>query len=362
MKKIYNFSAGPSTLPVEVLEKAQKEMLDYKNSGMSVMEMSHRSSLYDEIHNEAKEDLMELMGLDEDYELLFLQGGGSTQFAMIPMNLLNKDDIASYLITGSWADKAYKEAKKFAKPEILASSKEDIYTYIPEIDESKMNEKSKFLYLCVNNTIYGTRISPEKIGKLNKPLVADISSNILSEKYDYNKFDLVFAGAQKNLGPAGVTIVALKKDLIKETREEIPTMLSYKTHADKNSLYNTPPCFAIYVTGLVAKWIKKMGGVEAMEEINKEKSKLLYDFIDNSSLYKNNVKLEDRSLMNIVFVTGDAELDAKFVKGAKEKGLENLKGHRTVGGMRASIYNAMPIEGVKALIDYMKDFERENRW
>lgn len=361
MKRIYNFSAGPSTLPVEVLEKAQKEMLDYNNSGMSVMEMSHRSSFYDDIHKEAKKDLIELMGLSDDYELLFLQGGGSTQFAMIPMNLLDKEDVASYLITGSWADKAYKEAKKFAKPEILASSKEDNYTYIPEIKEEEMDVNSKFLYLCVNNTIYGTRIAPEKIEKLTKPLVADISSNILSEKYDYNKFDLVFAGAQKNLGPAGVTIVALKKDLIKEAREDIPTMLSYKTHADKDSLYNTPPCYSIYVTGLVAKWIKKMGGVEGIEERNKEKAKLLYDFIDNSKIFKNNIKVEDRSLMNVVFVTGNDELDAKFVKGAKEKGLENLKGHRTVGGMRASIYNAMPIEGVKALIDYMKDFERENR-
>jgi len=361
MKRIYNFSAGPSALPVEVLEKAQSEMLNYKNSGMSVMEMSHRSSVYGDIHAEAKADLKKLMCLNDDYEILFLQGGGSTQFAMIPMNLLNKDDVASYLITGSWAEKAYKEAKKFANVEILDSSKEDTYTYIPEIDETKMDKDSKFLYMCVNNTIYGTRISRELINKLTKPLVADISSNILSEKYDYNKFDLVFAGAQKNLGPAGVTIVALKKDLIGETREDIPTMLKYKTHLDKDSLYNTPPCYSIYITGLVCKWIKKMGGVEQMEKRNLEKANLLYDFIDNSTLYKNNIKKEDRSLMNVVFVTGNDELDAKFVKGAKEKGLENIKGHRSVGGMRASIYNAMPIEGVKALIDYMKDFEMENR-
>lgn len=360
MMKVYNFSAGPSMLPTEVLETCKKEMLSYENSNMSVMELSHRSVIYGEIHEQAKENLKKLLGINDEFDLLFLQGGGSTQFAMIPMNLLNKTDMATYLVTGSWAEKAMKEANTIAKAEVLASSKDKNFSYIPEIDEKKINPSSKYLYLCVNNTIYGTRISPEKINKLNTRLVGDVSSNILSENYDYNKFDLFFAGAQKNLGPAGVTLVGVKKELLNEMQENIPTIFKYKTHAEKDSLYNTPPCFSIYVMGLVAKWLIKEGGMEEMDRRNKEKAKLLYDFIDNSSLYKNNIYKEDRSLMNVVFVTGDKDLDAKFVEGAKKFGLVNVKGHRSVGGMRASLYNAMPIDGVKKLIEYMKKFEREN--
>ncbi|CDZ74376.1 Phosphoserine aminotransferase [Peptoniphilus sp. ING2-D1G] len=360
MERIYNFSAGPATLPIEVLKEASEEMLNYRGCGMSVMEMSHRSAEYDEIHQETKALLKELLNLDDNHELLFLQGGASTQFAMVPMNILSKDDKASYVISGSWAKKAYKEAKLFGNIEILASSEDENFTCVPKINEDEIDKESKYLYLCINNTIYGTRISPQVINSLNTKMVADMSSNILSEEYDVNKFEIFFAGAQKNLGPSGLTIVGINKDFLPDDGRILPTMFDYRTHIEKDSLYNTPPCYSIYICGLVMKWLKNLGGVKAIQKINEEKANLLYDFIDNSKLYKNNIKPEERSLMNVVFVTGDKDLDAAFVKGAKEKSIIGIKGHRSVGGMRASIYNAMPMGGVRALVDYMKDFEMQN--
>lgn len=361
MTKIYNFSAGPACLPQEVLAQAQDELLNYQASGMSVMEMSHRSSTYDLIHNKTIEDLRELLALGDDYEVLLLQGGGSSQFAMVPLNLLSADDVASYVLTGSWAKKAYKEASKFAQVEVLASSEDEDFSYIPEIDPSKMDPSSIYIHLCTNNTIYGSRISPEKISAIQAPLVADMSSNILSEAYDMTQFDLVYAGAQKNLGPAGVTVVIIKKGLEMGKREDLAAMADYQTHIGKNSLYNTPPTYPIYILGLVAKWVKNQGGILAMEEKNKAKASLLYDTIDNSKVFKCKTRPEDRSLMNVVFSTGQDEMDAAFIKGAEKMGLLNLKGHRSTGGIRASIYNAMPLEGVQALVDFIKDFDLENR-
>ncbi|MDD7363293.1 MAG: 3-phosphoserine/phosphohydroxythreonine transaminase [Peptoniphilus sp.] len=360
MERVLNFSAGPSTLPVEVLEKASDDMVNYRGSGMSVMEMSHRSAEYEAIQEDAKASLRSLLSLDDDHDVLFLQGGASLQFTMIPMNLLSKDDSASYVISGSWAKKAHKEAALLRPVEILASSEDDGFSYFPKISVDEMAKDSKYLYVCANNTIYGTRLSPERMNALDTTVVADMSSNILSEVYDVNKLGLAFAGAQKNLGPSGVTVVILKKDLLVNEKGTLPTMLDYRTHIEKDSKFNTPPCYSIYICGLVLDWVKRMGGVEAMEARNKEKAKLLYDTIDNSGLYKNVIPEEDRSLTNVVFVTGSKELDAEFVKGAKEKGIVNIKGHRSVGGMRASIYNAMDIEGVEALVDYMKEFERNN--
>lgn len=360
MKRVLNFSAGPSTLPVEVLEQAAKDMMNYRGSGMSVMEMSHRSAEYEAIQDEAKASLRSLLSLDEDHDVLFLQGGASLQFTMIPLNLLAKEDSASYVISGSWAKKAYKEAKLLRPVEAIASSEDEGFSYYPKVSVDEMAKDSKYLYLCVNNTIYGTRLSPEKIEGLDTTIVADMSSNILSEVYDVNRFGLCFAGAQKNLGPSGVTVVIVKKDLLAAEDGALPTMLDYKTHIEKDSKFNTPPCYGIYICGLVLDWIKGMGGVEGMEARNKEKAALLYDTIDNSRLYKNEIPREDRSLTNAVFVTGSKELDAAFIKGAKEKGIVNIKGHRSVGGMRASLYNAMDLEGVKALVDYMKEFERNN--
>lgn len=361
MSRVLNFSAGPSMLPVEVLEKAAKEMLDYKGSGMSVMEMSHRTSSYKQIQEDAKSTFKELLSLDDKYEILFLQGGGHTQFAMVPLNLLNKNEKAEYLITGSWAKKAYEEAKRYADVKILASSSDKNFTYIPEILEDEIRSDAKYIYICTNNTIYGTRIRPETVDKISLPIVADMSSNILSEEYNMNKFDLVFAGAQKNIGPSGVTLVIVKKDLVGKAQEITPTMLNYQTHLEKDSMYNTPPCYNIYISGLVAQWVKENGGIKEMEKRNKEKAKLIYDFIDNSKIFQNPVETKDRSLMNVVFVTGNKDLDLKFIKEAKEKGFENLKGHRSVGGMRASIYNAMPVEGVEKLVEFMKEFEVANR-
>jgi phosphoserine aminotransferase len=361
MNRIYNFSAGPAVMPVEVLEEASKEMLNYKGCGSSVMELSHRSAEYKEIHEEAKNLLKELMNLDDKHEILFLQGGASSQFFMVPMNILNPNDKASYLITGSWAKKAYKEAKHFGQIDILASSEDKDFTYVPEINEADIAPESKYLYLCTNNTIYGTKINPKNIAKLNTNIVADMSSNILSEEYDMNQFKIAFAGAQKNLGPSGLTVVVVDKQFIEENNKDLPSMLNYKTHLDKDSMYNTPPCYSIYMSGLVAKWMKKMGGVKEIEKLNRKKAKLLYDFIDNSKLYKNNIAEEDRSLMNVVFVTGDKELDQEFVDQAKKANIANIKGHRSVGGMRASIYNAMPIESVEYLIEFMKDFEVKHK-
>ena len=359
MERVYNFSAGPSMLPIEVLEQAQKDMLNFKGSGMSVMEMSHRSKWFDDIIKEAEADLRELMNIPENYKVMFLQGGGSTQFAMIPLNLMVKGS-CDLVNTGQWSKKAMQEAKKFGKVNVVASSEDKVYNYIPALDKSKFNKDADYFYITYNNTIYGTRYT-ELPDTGNVPLVADLSSMIMSEEIDINKFGLAFAGAQKNIGPAGVTVVIMREDLIGKAKENCPTMLDYKVHCEANSLYNTPPCYAIYIAGLVFKWLKKMGGVKEMYKLNVEKAGILYDYLDNSMMFKGTVIPKDRSLMNVPFVTESEELNAKFIKEATSQGFVNLKGHRTVGGMRASIYNAMPIEGVKALVDFMKKLELENK-
>lgn len=359
MGRVYNFSAGPAVLPEEVLQEAADEMLDYKGSGMSVMEMSHRSKTYDNIIKEAEADLRELMNIPDNYKVLFLQGGASQQFAMIPMNLM-KNKVADYIVTGQWAKKAYQEAQIYGKANKIASSEDETFSYIPDCSDLPISEDADYVYICENNTIYGTKFKTLPNTK-GKTLVADVSSCFLSEPVDVTKYGVIYGGVQKNIGPAGVVIVIIREDLItEEVLPGTPTMLKYKTHADNDSLYNTPPAYGIYICGKVFKWIKKMGGLEAMKERNEKKAKILYDFLDESRLFKGTVRKEDRSLMNVPFVTGDADLDAKFVKEAKEAGFENLKGHRSVGGMRASIYNAMPIEGVEALVDFMKKFEAKN--
>ncbi len=359
MSRVYNFSAGPSMLPLEVLEKAQKEMTEYGTAGMSVMEMSHRSADFKAIIDDAEALVRELMNVPDNYKVLFLQGGGSTQFAMIPMNLAAKNKKADYVITGQWAKKAAAEAEKFITVNKVASSADKTFSYIPKLDKSKFSPDADYFYICYNNTIYGTRYT--KLPETDAVLVADISSCVMSEVIDVTKFGLLFAGAQKNLGPAGVTLVIVREDLIGETLDGTPTMLDYKIHADNGSMYNTPPTYAIYILKLVLEWIKEKGGVAALQKLNEEKAKILYDFLDSSELFKGTVVPEDRSLMNVPFVTGSDELDAKFVKEAKAAGLVNLKGHRTVGGMRASIYNAMPKEGVIKLVEFMKKFEEENK-
>lgn len=360
MERVYNFSAGPSMLPVPVLEQAQKEMLCYGTSGMSVMEMSHRSKDFEEIIQGAEKTLRELMNIPENYKVLFLQGGGSTQFAMVPLNFYNEKKKADYVLTGQWATKAQKEAARYGEARIVASSKDKTFTYIPKLDKSMFDPEASYVYITQNNTIYGTRYT--KLPDTgNVPLVADISSNIMSEVMDVSKYGMLFAGAQKNVGPAGVTVVIIRDDMIGHACDICPTMLNYQTHTDNASLFNTPPCYSIYIAGLVFKWIKAQGGVPAIQKLNEEKAALLYDFLDNSKLFKGTVVPEDRSLMNVPFVTDSDELNAKFIKEAKENGLVNLKGHRTVGGMRASIYNAMPIEGVKKLVDFMGKFETENK-
>lgn len=359
MARIYNFSAGPAVLPEEVLKEAAAEMLDYKGSGMSVMEMSHRSKVYDNIIKEAEADLRDLMNIPDNYKVLFLQGGASQQFAMIPMNLM-KNGVADYIVTGQWAKKAYQEACLYGKANKIASSEDETFSYIPDCSDLPISEDADYVYICENNTIYGTKFKTLPNTK-GKTLVADVSSCFLSEPVDVSKYGVIYGGVQKNVGPAGVVIVIIREDLITEdVLPGTPTMLRYKIHADAESLYNTPPCYGIYICGKVFKWLKSRGGLEAMKEYNEKKAKLLYDFLDNSKLFKGTVRKEDRSLMNVPFVTGDQELDAKFVKEAKEAGLENLKGHRSVGGMRASIYNAMPIEGVEALVAFMTKFEKEN--
>lgn len=359
MDRVYNFSAGPSMLPVEVLEQAQKEMLNYNGSGMSVMEMSHRAKVYDDIIKQAEADLRELMNVPDNYKVMFMQGGASTQFAMVPLNLF-KNNKADYVKTGQWAKKAIEEAKKYGSVNVVASSEDAVYNYIPKLDKSMFDPEADYVHITYNNTIYGTRYtSIPDTG--NVPLVADLSSNIMSEVVDVSKFGLIYAGAQKNVGPAGVVIGIMREDLITEPKDICPTMLSYKIHADNQSLYNTPPCYAIYVAGLVFKWLKKMGGVAQMQKINEEKAAILYDYLDNSSMFRGTVVKEDRSLMNVPFVTDNDELNAKFIKEATAAGFVNLKGHRTVGGMRASIYNAMPVEGVKKLVEFMKDFEVNNK-
>lgn len=359
MSRVYNFSAGPAVLPEEVLKEAQEEMMDYRGCGMSVMEMSHRSKMFDDIINEAEQDFRELVGVPDNYKILFLQGGGSLQFAQIPMNLM-KNRVADYIITGNWAKKAYQEAQIYGKANAVASSEDQNYTYIPDCSDLPIDDDADYVYICENNTIYGTeyRKLPNTKGKL---LVADVSSNFLSRPIDVEKYGLFFGGVQKNVGPAGMVITVIRDDLITDScLPGTPTMMKYKTQADKNSLYNTPNCWCIYICGKVFKWLKKNGGLEAMNERNEKKAKLLYDYLDQSKLFKGTVRKEDRSLMNVPFVTGDKDLDAKFVAEAKEAGLENLKGHRTVGGMRASIYNAMPYAGVEALVKFMGEFEKEN--
>ena len=359
MARVYNFSAGPAVLPEEVLQEAADEMLDYRGTGMSVMEMSHRSKAYDTIIKEAEADLRELMNIPDNYKVLFLQGGASQQFAMIPMNLM-KNRVADYIVTGQWAKKAYQEASLYGKANKIASSEDKTFSYIPDCSDLPVSEDADYVYICENNTIYGTKFKTLPNTK-GKPLVADVSSCFLSEPVDVTKYGVIYGGVQKNIGPAGVVIVIIREDLITEdVLPGTPTMLRYKTHADADSLYNTPPEYGIYICGKVFKWLKKMGGLEAMKERNEKKAKILYDYLDESKLFKGTVRKEDRSLMNVPFITGDEELDAKFVKEAKEAGFENLKGHRTVGGMRASIYNAMPIEGVEKLVEFMKKFEAEN--
>ena len=359
MARVYNFSAGPAVLPEEVLQEAADEMLDYRGTGMSVMEMSHRSKAYDTIIKEAEADLRELMNIPDNYKVLFLQGGASQQFAMIPMNLM-KNRVADYIVTGQWAKKAYQEASLYGKANKIASSEDKTFSYIPDCSDLPISEDADYVYICENNTIYGTKFKTLPNTK-GKPLVADVSSCFLSEPVDVTKYGVIYGGVQKNIGPAGVVIVIIREDLITEdVLPGTPNMLRYKIHADADSLYNTPPAYGIYICGKVFKWLKKMGGLEAMKERNEKKAKILYDYLDESKLFKGTVRKEDRSLMNVPFITGNEELDAKFVKEAKEAGFENLKGHRTVGGMRASIYNAMPIEGVEKLVEFMKKFEAEN--
>ena len=359
MSRVYNFSAGPAVLPEEVLKEAAEEMLDYNGSGMSVMEMSNRSKVFDEIIQTAEADLRDLLKIPDNYKVLFLQGGASQQFAMIPMNLM-KNRVADYIVTGQWAKKAWQEAQKYGTANKIASSEDKTFSYIPDCSDLPISPDADYVYICENNTIYGTKYKtlPNTKGKI---LVSDVSSCFLSEPMDIEKYGIVYGGVQKNVGPAGLVIAIIREDLITEdVLPGTPTMLTYKTHADANSLYNTPNCYGIYICGKVFKWLKKQGGLEAMKERNEKKAKVLYDYLDSSKLFKGTVEPASRSLMNVPFVTGDKELDAKFVKEAEAAGLVNLKGHRTVGGMRASIYNAMPIEGVEALVEFMKKFEKEN--
>ncbi len=360
MSRVYNFSAGPAVLPEEVLKEAADEMMDYRGTGMSVMEMSHRSKAYDQIIKEAEQDLRDLMNIPDNYKVIFLQGGASLIFAEVPMNLM-KNGKAAYIITGQWAKKAAQEAEKYGEVVRVASSADKTFSYIPDCSDLDIPEDADYVYICENNTIYGTKFwqLPNTKGKI---LVSDVSSCFLSEPIDVSKYGVVYGGVQKNVGPAGVQIVIVREDLIADgpAFKQTPTMCDWKIQAENDSLYNTPPCYGIYICGKVFKWIKKMGGLEGMKKHNEQKAKILYDFLDQSKLFKGTVEKKDRSLMNVPFVTGNEELDKKFVAEAKAAGFENLKGHRTVGGMRASIYNAMPIEGVEKLVEFMKKFEAEN--
>lgn len=359
MGRIYNFSAGPAVLPEEVLKEAAAEMLDYKGYGMSVMEMSHRSKMFQDIIDEAEQDLRDLMNIPDNYKVLFLQGGASQQFSAVPMNLM-KNGVADYIITGQWAKKAYQEAKKYGKANAIASSEDKTFSYIPDCSDLNVSEDADYVYVCYNNTIYGTKY-PEVPNTKGKILVADMSSCILSEPVNVEDFGVIYFGVQKNVGPAGVVVCIIREDLIRDdVMEFTPTMLKWKTQADADSLYNTPPCYGIYICGKVFKWIKNLGGLEAMKAHNEKKAAILYDYLDSSKMFHGTVEKGSRSLMNVPFVTGDEELDAKFIKESKAAGFENLKGHRTVGGMRASIYNAMPIEGVEKLVAFMKEFEKAN--
>ncbi len=356
--RVYNFSAGPSMLPLEVLEQAQKEFLDFNGTGMSITEMSHRSKPFQAVVDEAVALMRELMNIPEEYDVLFVQGGASTQFEAVPLNLL-KTGKADYVVTGNFSGKAYKEAKKYGDMRLIASSEDKNFTYIPDVDSLQFNDDADYVHITSNNTIFGTRYTKFPVTKA--PLVCDMSSNILSEEVDVTKFGLIYAGAQKNLAPAGVTIVIVRKDLLGNEMPICPTMLKYATQAKENSLYNTPPCFAIYMAMLNLRYLKKIGGIKAIQKINEEKAAMLYDYIDSSDFYTNPVEKKDRSLMNVPFVTPSKELDELFVKEAAANGLVSLKGHRLVGGMRASIYNAMPVEGVQKLIAFMKDFEKAHK-
>jgi len=359
MARIYNFSAGPAVLPEDVLLEAAQEMMDYQGTGMSVMEMSHRSKPFQKIIDEAEQDLRDLMNIPDNYKVLFLQGGASQQFAMIPMNLM-KNGVADYIITGQWAKKAYEEAKKYGKANAIASSADKTFSYIPDCSDLPVSEDADYVYICENNTIYGTKFKklPDTKGKT---LVADVSSCFLSEPVNVEDYGIIYGGVQKNIGPAGVVIVIIREDLITDdVLSCTPTMLKYKTHAEAGSLYNTPPAYGIYICGKVFKWLKKMGGLKVMQKLNEEKAAILYDFLDASTMFKGTVEKADRSLMNVPFITGNPELDEKFVKEAAAAGFVNLKGHRTVGGMRASIYNAMPKDGVEKLVAFMKEFEKNN--
>lgn len=360
MKRIYNFSAGPAVLPEEVLRQAAEEMLDYQGHGLSVMEMSHRSKVYQSIIDTAEADLRALLNIPANYKVLFLQGGGTTQFAMVPMNLM-KNRIADYILTGHWAKKAYEEAKIFGEARVIASSEDENFSYIPDVAKLNYSPDADYVYMCDNNTIFGTKFKkyPDTKGKV---LVSDASSSFLSEPIDVSKFGLIFAGAQKNVGPAGVTIVIIREDLLENPPlPGTPTLMKYKINADNGSMYNTPPAYGIYVCGLVFKWLLKFGGLEAMKVHNEKKAGLIYDYLDKSKLFKGTVRPDSRSLMNVCFRTGNPTLDDLFIAEAKKAGFDNLKGHRSVGGMRASVYNAMPIEGVAALVAFMKKFEEEHR-
>ncbi len=360
MARVYNFSAGPSMLPESVLAKAAAEMMDYQGSGQSVMEMSHRSKVYQGIFDETEALLREVMEIPDNYKVLFLQGGASTQFAMIPLNLMTGSGKADYVVTGQFAKKAYKEAARFGDVKVIASSEDKTFSYIPKLDPATFTPDADYFYICMNNTIFGT-VYHDLPETGNVPLVADASSCILSRPIDVSKFGILYAGAQKNMAPAGVTVVIIREDLIGKVMDKTPVMLDYAAHADAGSMYNTPPCYSIYMMKLVLEWIKNdIGGLDKMLERNEKKAALLYDYLDRSKLFKSPVAKEDRSLMNVPFVTGDADMDAKFVKEATAAGFVNIKGHRSVGGMRASIYNAMPIEGVEKLVAFMKKFEEEN--
>ena len=360
MSRIYNFSAGPSMLPLEVLEQAASEMTDYNGSGMSVMEMSHRSPVYDAIIKQTEADFRTLMNIPDNYKVLFLQGGASTQFAAVPLNLM-KTGKADYVVSGQFSKKAFKEAQKYGDAKCIASSEDKTFSYIPEITPDMVRPDADYVHVCYNNTIFGTKF-PEIPNVGDKVLVADMSSCITSEPVDVTKFGVIYAGAQKNMAPAGLTVVIIREDLLGFARPETPTMLDYKIMADNDSMYNTPPCYTIYIAGKVMKWVKKtFGNLEALKAHNEKKAAILYNFLDQSKLFKGTVVPEDRSLMNVPFVTGNTDLDAEFVAAAKKAGFVNIKGHRTVGGMRASIYNAMPMEGVEKLVAFMAEFEKEHQ-
>jgi len=360
MNRVYNFSAGPSALPLPVLEKAQKELVCYGDAGMSVMEMSHRSGSFQAIIDECEASLRSLLNIPENYKVLFLQGGASSQFAMVPLNLLNKSKKADFVLTGLWSKKAYKEAARYGEANLIASSEDKTFSYIPKLDKSTFTKDADYFHITYNNTIYGTKYStlPE-VGDV--PLVADMSSSILSEPVDVSKFGIIYAGAQKNMAPAGLTVVIIREDLIGNAMDITPTMFNYSTHSENGSMFNTPPTYPIYICNLVCNWLKDLGGLSAMKAINEEKAAIIYNYLDESKMFSATVEnKEDRSLMNVPFITGNDELNAKFIKEATANGFVNLKGHRSVGGMRASIYNAMPVEGVQALVDFMKKFEADN--